>query len=92
MSIQTVTIPLGDVESTIEIEVETSDVEYAVECWLDRNLEIRNDVSVESEVTRLLDEYSGQKESGQRTCGIGFSFERAVEHAVRKVFRKFLEV
>tara|TARA_Y100000310_G_scaffold343321_1_gene450388 strand:+ start:3297 stop:3572 length:276 start_codon:yes stop_codon:yes gene_type:complete len=91
MSIQTVTIPLGDVESTIEIEVETSDVEYAVQCWLDRN-EIRDDVNVESEVTRLLDEYSGQKESGQRTCGIGLSFERAAEHAVRKVFRKFLEV
>ncbi len=91
MSTQTVTIPLGDVESSIEIEIETSDVEYAVESWLDRN-EISSDVDIESEVTHLLDEYSRQKESEQRTCGIGLSFERAVEHAVRKVFRKLLGV
>ena len=91
MSTQTVSIPLGDVDAEIEIEIEESDVESVVERWLENNHDCGDDSSDVSEhVENILREYTRQQENGRQTCDVGRAFEKAVEYAALKAFKKLL--
>ena len=84
----TISIPIGDVDAEVDLDFDY-DIEQAVERYCSNN-NIGGDTDVSDEVTNLLDEYVRQQENGRQTCDVGRSFERAVEYASLKAFKKLL--
>jgi hypothetical protein len=84
-----VNIPIGDIEAEVEISVDY-EIEAAVETWCENNVSSSNGSDVSEHVENILEEYVRQQESGRGTCDVGRSFERAVEYAALKAFKKLL--
>jgi len=85
----TISIPIGDVEAEIDLDL-SYDVEEAVSQYFENNNVGGDSADVADEVTNLLNEYCRQQENGRQTCDVGRSFEKAVEYASLKAFKKLL--
>ena len=85
----TISIPIGDVEAEIDLDL-SYDVEEAVSQYCENNNIGEDNTDVSNQVESLLDEYVRQQENGRTTCDVGRSFERAVEYAALKAFKKLL--